>query len=223
MNEGIIEIGKELIRFYDNFIGFFPPFIGSFVNFLILVMLVVIYSIIVWHGYRFISRKNPLGLDLNQYNKASSPFYEKLITGGLYFIEHIIIIPFVILVVFGVFTLFLIILSPNENTIQILIISSTIIAAIRMIAYYKEGLSQEIAKILPLMLLATIVLNPIALSEAKYFQRIITHFNQIPGIINQIEIYLLFIIILEVILRLFDLIFSIFGIEEIQIKKEEED
>ncbi|MBA7674685.1 hypothetical protein ES703_82906 [subsurface metagenome] len=89
------------------------------------------------------------------------------------------------------------------------------IAAIRMTSYYKGGLSQEIAKILPFTLLAISVLNPNFFLEAQYLERVISQLSQIPSFFSQIIYYLLFIIILEVILRLFDFIFSLFKLEEV--------
>ncbi|MBU2104202.1 MAG: hypothetical protein KKF67_00285 [Nanoarchaeota archaeon] len=222
MVEEIVQnLGTELVAFYNSFIGFFPPIVGSFINFVIFVLLIVVYAIIVWNGYRFISQKDPLNLGLSKYNKAVNPLSERILAGFLYFIEYIIIIPFVIVLVLAFFMFFLIVLSPNINTLQILLISSIIIAAIRMTSYYKEGLSQEISKILPLILLATFVINPAFISSA-YFEKIILNISQIPGILSQAGIYLLFIVILEAILRFFDFIFSLMGVNtpEAEIKEE---
>ena len=215
-------LGTELVDFYNSFIGFFPPVFGSFINFMIFVLLIVIYAIIIWNGYRFISKKDPLNLGLSKYNRATNPLSERILAGFLFFIEYMIIIPFMIVLVLAFFMIFLIILSPNISVSQILLISSIIIAAIRMTSYYKEGLSQEISKILPLMLLATFVINPTFFSESAYFEKIILNLSQIPEIISQAGIYLLFIIILEAVLRFFDFIFSLIGINtpEVEIKKE---
>ncbi|MFH1503640.1 MAG: hypothetical protein ABIE36_03205 [Candidatus Diapherotrites archaeon] len=214
MVEVISKIGAGIIASYNSFINFFPPSIGNFINFLILILLVSIYAIIIWNGYRFISKKDPLGLNLSKYNKATNPLSERIFAGLIYFLEYLIIIPFVIFCVLAIFTIFLIVLSPNENTFQILIISSTIIAVIRMTSYYKENLSQEIAKILPFILLATFVLNPSFISQSDYLEKIVTQLIQIPSLLGKAGTYFFFILILELILRLFDLIFSFIGINE---------
>ena len=208
-----------LIEFYQNFIGFFPDYVGTFLNLLILVLVIVLYSIFVWKFYRFISKKNILGLDLNKYNRTQSPIGTKLLAGLLYFLEYIIILPFVIFLGYAIFTLFLIVLSQAQDVSQILVISAVIIAAIRMTAYYKENLSQEIAKVLPFTLLAIAVLNPATFSQTEYIEKILTHFSTIPSFFGDIFYYLLFIIILEMILRFFDFIFSLFGLEEVEGEK----
>jgi hypothetical protein len=219
LEEGIKNIGEGLIKSYQEFIGFFPPIFGTFLNFLMLVLLVVGYAIFIWKFYKFISKKNPMGLNLNKYNKSHYPFFEKAIGGILYLLEYLIILPFLIFIIFSVFTLFLIILTNNQNISQILIISSVVIAVIRMTSYYKEELSQDIAKMLPLTLLAISVLNPNSFAESQYLEGIINHFIQLPTFIGQIFIYLLFIITLEAILRFFDFILSLFGLEEFNQEK----
>jgi len=76
---GVENLGIQLFEFYQEFIASLPPFAGNFFNFLILVLLVVIYSIFIWKFYKFIAKKNILGLDLNKYNKSTHPFFTKLL------------------------------------------------------------------------------------------------------------------------------------------------
>ena len=114
---------------------------------------------------------------------------------------------------FAIFSFFLILLNKSLEVGSVLLISAAIIAAIRMSSYvphYGETLSKELAKLLPLNLLA------LSLIEKGFFdfERIIGQLSQIPGLFSNITTYLFFIIILESILRFFDFIFSLFGLEE---------
>ncbi|GBE19653.1 hypothetical protein BMS3Abin17_00378 [archaeon BMS3Abin17] len=213
--EGVInQTASTVVGYYNNFIGFLPPYVGEFFNFLILVLLVVVYAVFIWKFYKFVSKKNIIGLNLNQYNRYEHPLGAKLMAGAFYLIEYIIILPFLIFFWFAVFTLLLIILSQAQEISQILVVSAVIIAAIRMTAYYKEGLSQDIAKMLPLTLLAVTVLNPNFYNESQYFERVISHLVQIPDFFMQIISYLIFIVSLEMVLRFFDFIISLFGLDE---------
>jgi len=214
MVEMIRNFGTQILSIYNEFIAILPSSVGQFVNLLILVLMIVIYSILVWKFYKFISKKNPLGLDLNKYNSTQNSFFSRLFQGTLYFVEYILILPFLIFIIFAVFTFFLIILAQNQEISQILIISAAIITAIRMTAYYKENLSQEVAKMLPFTLLAITVLNPNNFSDAQYIERILIHFAQLPGFFSQIFNYLIFIVLIEAVLRFFDFIFSLFNLEE---------
>lgn len=220
---GVIgKFGAELIRLYNEFLGTLPPIVGDFFNFFILVLLVVIYSLFIWKFYRFVAKKNIIGLNLNKYNKSKHPLFTKLIAGGLYLTEYIVILPFLIFFWFAVFTLFLIVLAQNQNVSQVLIISAIVIAAIRVTSYYRENLSQEIAKILPFTLLAISVLNPNFFLEVQSLEIIFNQLSQIFSFLSQIAHYLIFIVILEVILRCFDFVFSLFGLEELSKTKKEE-
>ena len=211
-SSGILEI-------YSSFMSALPEFVQGAINLFLLVLLIVIYSIIIWHGYRFIARKDPLRLNLNKHNNVEQNFVSKLKQSFFYFIEYLLISPLIIFAGFSVFTVLLTVLTETSNPNSILIASAAVIGAIRMTAYYKEDLSKELAKFLPFTLLAISVLN-LGIFNAE---KIITHLNQIPSLFNQIIYYLLFIIILETILRFFDFIFSLFGLEEIESVEEKEE
>jgi len=209
-----------LLDTYNYALSVLPNWAQSFISFFLLVLLVVIYSVMVWRFYQFISKKNPLGLNLNErYRPETSSFGTRFVVGALYFVEYALILPILIFVIFLVFTLFLIVLSSSEEISQILIVSATVIAAIRITAYYKENLSQEIAKLLPFMLLAVAVLNPANFAQVEYGQRLINIFTTLPSFFGHVGIYLIFIIIIEIVLAFFDLMFSLFGLNEEQIEE----
>ena len=201
----------NLIEIYKSSLNILPPFLASFINLFLLVLFIAVYSIFIWEVHRFISKKNILELNLNQYNRYEHPFLAKLVAGFFYFIEYIIILPFLIFFWFSVFTSFLIFLSEEGVTVSsILIISAVIISSIRMTAYYNEDLSRELAKLLPFTLMAFFIVN----FGVFNFQRVIEHITKIPDFLDNIIIYLGFIISLEIILRFFSFIFSLFGLEE---------
>jgi len=217
MAEGVINgFGAGILEAYNSFLLLLPAWAQTFINLFLLVLLVVIYAVFVWKFYRFVSKKNIIELNLGKYSKAEHPVLAKLVAGGLYFIEYIIILPFLIFFWFAIFTLFLIFLTENLEVSTLLLISAVIIAAIRMTSYYSEDLSKEIAKLLPFMLLAISLLSP------NFFnlERIFTHFNALPQFFGNIAYYLIFIIGLEIILRFFDFIFSLFGVEEEKVEGE---
>jgi hypothetical protein len=218
-------IAESFVDSYNSVIGLLPESIQGFINFFLLVLVVVIYAVLVWKFYRTISKKNVIDLNLNQYNKFNHPLLVKSIAAVLYFFEYLIIMPLLIFVAFGIFTFLLIVLNDTQaqDTSQILIISAIVIAAIRMTSYYKEALSQDIAKMLPFTLLAVSILDPNSFIEAEFVQRIFVHLGQIPILFGKIQTYLFFIIVLEALLRLFDFLFELFGINDIPDKKLKEE
>lgn len=210
MVEEFEAIGGGILESYNFMISSLPFFSRSFVNLFLIAVLIFMYSWFIWKLHKFIATKNILGLNLNQYNNSDHPFLTKVVAGLLYLTEYMIILPFLIFGWFFMFTFFLIFLTNNLTVSALLIISATLIVAIRLAAYYNEDLSKEIAKLIPFTILATSILTPAFFS----IERILGQFSQLSNFLNEIAVYLVFIIILEIILRFFDFIFSLFGLEE---------
>jgi hypothetical protein len=209
MAEGV-NVSSQIIAVYDKIFSDLPVWVHNFINILLLVVLVTIFCIFIWNIYTIISRKNIFNLNLNQYNQASHPALEKFLGVLFYFIEYIIIFPFFVFFWFLVFTFFLILLTKGLEVQSILMVSAIIIIAIRATAYYKEPLSRELAKLLPFTLLA------VAMTEKGFFnfEEIIGRLTQLPSFFGSILQYLLIIVILEIVLRTFDFIFSLFDLED---------
>lgn len=203
------ELITDIISAYNGLLAALPSWAQNFVNLFLLVILLVGFCVIIWKFYTVISRKNIFRLNLNKYNKAGHSIWEKALAGLLYFLEYVIIIPFLIFFWFVFFTLFLILMTEMEMG-TILIISAVCISAIRMTAYYKEDLSKELAIMLTLDLLVFAILTQGLFS----IERIIGNFAQLPVFFNSIIIYFLFIVCLEVIMRFLDFVFSFFGLEK---------
>ena len=201
------DLGMQIFNAYNSFLSSLPLFAQTFINLFLIVVLIFIYSVFIWKLYRVLAKKNVIELNLNKYNTSEHRVLAKTLAVIFYFIEYIIVMPLLIFLGFSIFTLFLIFLTENLAIGALLIISAAIIAAIRMTAYYHEDLSRDLAKLFPFTLLAVSVLNPNFFSVERIFSR----FQEIPTFFNEIFIYLIFIIALEVILRIVDSIFSLFG------------
>ena len=210
----IANFTSEITAAYNGFLSLLSPFFQTFFNFFFLALLIFLYSTFIWKLHIFISKKNILSLDLNKYNTVEHPTVAKVVAGGLYFLEYIIILPFLIFFWFSIFGISLTIFTDLEIG-TILVTSTVIVAAIRITSYSNEVIAKEVAKLLPLNLLAISLLVP----GFFEFERILNNLNQIPDFLSQILSYLGFIILLEVILRFFDFIFSIFGLEGEEITK----
>lgn len=202
-----------LLSSYTDFLSIFPQYFQDFVNIFLMVLLITIYAVLVWKFYRFIGRKNIIRLNLGKYNTSEHPFFTKVLAGILYFLEYIIVLPFLIFMWFAGFATFLILLSESLEIETILFLSVTIIAAIRMTSYIPKtgnAIAQEIAKIVPYTLLGVFILNP----GFFEFSRVVSHFTTIPSLYANIIRYLSFIFLMEVVLRFFDLVFNALGLND---------
>lgn len=211
---GVIDsVGTAIINFYSSVLGALPSWAQQALNLFLLVILIFIYAIFIWKFYRFIARKNLISLNLNQYNKSEHQVFSKIIAAGFYLLEYILILPFLVFLWFGIFTVFLILLTDKLDVANVLVISATVVGAIRLISYvprYGQNLAKEISKLLPFTLLG------IAMTKQGFFdfERILTHLTEIPTFFSQITLYLLFIIFLEIILRIFDLLITALGFKD---------
>jgi len=165
------------------------------------ITLIVLYSIFVWNVYRAISRKDIISLNLKQYNSIEHPVSNKILGGVLYFIEYVLILPFLVLFWYVLFAFVLLFFSENLSLEQILLLSAAVVGSIRLLAYYNPEISAEIAKLLPLTILGITILSP------KFFEigRFADSFYQIPELLLSVGYALLFVVSLEIVLRFLDL------------------
>src|SRR3989344_3312482 len=186
----------------DTIQRFIPPQYLPLLAAFFAAILIALYSILTWKFYKFIARQDILSLNLSRYNQSEHPILSKLFAMILYLIEYIIILPLVIFVWFSVFTIMLLILSENLDINQILLITAAIVGAIRILAYYEESLAEEIAKQTPLTLLI-ILISQSGFSSAN---KVVSNIIQIPSLISQISSFFILIMLLELVLRILNLI-----------------
>lgn len=211
----VISLGTVLLSHYQTFLVTLPPWMQTFMNLFLFTLLLFIYVVLIWKMHKFIAKKNIIELNLKQYNKSEHAFWKKLVAVALYLIEYIVILPFLIFFWFTIFTVFVMLLNSDIPINTVLIISAVIVGSIRATAYYKEELSRELAKLIPLNLLVISIFR----SKLISIEGIISQFSQIPNYLLTIPYYLGFIIVLEIVLRTFDIIFSLFKKEEIKKEK----
>ena len=194
----------DIISFFSNLalaISQLPSIWRDIFTVIIFILLIVLYSVFVWKVYRAVARKDVLALNLQQYNSFEHPTLEKMSAAFLYFMEYIIVFPFLIFFWFAIFALVLLVFSDGLNVHQTLLLSAAVVGAIRVCAYYKEDLSREIAKLLPFTILGIMILTPGFLS----IERAINSLNQVPEFLVSAGYYIAVIVGLEIILRFLDL------------------
>jgi len=146
----------------------------------------VIYSIIIWHFYRFIATRDCFKIRTRNHPKAVE------------FLKYFFLFPFVAFLFFIGFSLMMLALTRNYEIPEILSISFALVAAIRTVAYYSEDLAKDVAKMMPFALLG------LFLVDSSYFNmdEILIKFNSIPDFMSMAVQFIVFIIITEWVLRL---------------------
>ena len=150
-----------------------------------LALSIAIYSIIIWHFYRFIARRDCF--------KVSKREHKKLIG----FLKYFFLFPFIAIIFFIGFSLMLLFLAKDIDSGVVLSTSFAIILAIRITSYYSNDLSKDVAKMLPFALLGVFLVSP------SYFDldTIIDKIMDMPTFLTLTIQFIVFIVIVEWILR----------------------
>jgi len=198
-------IGDVLVEGYANFVSSLSGSQSLIFTLLFFTFVITIYGIFVYYFYKNLARKNIVDLNLGQYNTSEHPVFGKFLASIFYIIEYLIILPILTFVWFGVLAIFLLMLSKVENVATILLISAALISAVRVTAHVSENLSRDLAKMLPFTLLALFLVEPNFFSINLFIDRL----SQIPSLVSQIPYYLVFIVVLEFLTRIIELIESL--------------
>ncbi len=200
------EIKQGFVQGYNQLLSIIPERYSPLFNLLIFSILISVYGIFTWFFYKNLSKKDLIRLDLAQYNKTEHPGLNKFYAIILYILEYIVILPVLIFFWFAFMTLIIIAISEGLETQHIMTITAAIVAAIRIISYYHEEMSRDLAKLFPLTMLVIFLVTPNFFS----LDRIFSFITEIPRFISNIIYFFLFIIAVELILRMIDLIADVF-------------
>jgi hypothetical protein len=110
-----------------------------------------------------------------------------------------VLFPIVAFAWFVILTVLLIFLAKNRSVDSILLVAMSVLAAIRVTAYYDQDLSRDLSKMLPFALLGVFLIDISYFSLPTSMQTL----RQIPAQVENIIYYLFFIIGLEFLLRMF--------------------
>jgi len=189
----------DIIGVYNQITGAVPQWLAFFLNLFLLTILIVLISLFIWKFYKTISQKSFVSLNLARYNTSEHPVAKKIVATFIYFIENMLITPFFILLWFTALTLVIILMAPEKSVDFIIIISASLIVAIRILAYIHQEIAKDLAKLFPLITLSIFLLNPENLNLSSF----INNFQESFILIYSLGYYILFIFVFEVILRLF--------------------
>ncbi|MGV8168590.1 MAG: hypothetical protein ACP5N3_00875 [Candidatus Nanoarchaeia archaeon] len=162
---------------------------------------IVIYAIFIFKFYKYLAKRDILMAGWNKkydWNENTHHKISKIIT---YALEYIILVPIIVFFWFLVMALILLFMS-NNTAAQIMLLSMAIIAAVRVVSYYSEDLARDLAKLMPLTLLAVFVSN---LSFFSLDSTLNNALNMLT-IYDKLIFYLLFVVVVEFIMRIIQLI-----------------
>ncbi len=192
--EDFISAVKEA---YDLVIGIFPGPAGQAVNVFVIAILVAVVSLFIWYFYRSLSQRNLISLNLGQYNNSEHPAASKTLALLFYFLEYIIIMPFLIGLWFAALAVFILVIASERSVAQVLMLTAALVAAVRILAYSNSEISRDLAKLFPFITLSVFLLTPGSFDLNNLFGK----FSELPVLITSIFYFIFVIFAVEIILR----------------------
>lgn len=196
---GIIQQG------YMYLYNILSPIIGeTYLQLFLFTFGLFFYAVFVWYFYKTLSKRDLFKIDLEKYNLPHVKHKTLGKVGSVitYILKYGLIFPVFIFVWFLVLSIFLLILTEEVAVNHILLLSIVVVSTVRIASYFKEDLSNDLAKLIPLALLA------ISLTDPNFFliETTIARFSEIPLLWSEILQFLIFSILLEWVLRILYLI-----------------
>jgi hypothetical protein len=174
---------------------------------------VSIYSVFIFKFYRFVAKRDIFKFEIEKFDDSNHSGIKKFFHVISYIIKHIFVLPLFIFFWFIVFAVILAFLSKNDSMQIILLISISMVSVIRIMAYYDEDLSKDLAKMLPFALLGVFLVDISYFSLSTSWETI----KQLVGLWKIAVYCLVFILVLEFIFRTFKGIFK----SSMKIKKDD--
>jgi hypothetical protein len=158
---------------------------------------IAIYALFVFSFYRYLARRDLVRLRRVHYLRGFVGVLEKAGHVIFNFVENIVLTPILVFFWFAFMATVLILLSKHYSAESLMLVSASVVGAIRICSYYAEELSQDVAKMIPFALLG------IAIIDISYFdwKTSVEVARQLPAFWSTLTYYLVFIIALELVLR----------------------
>ena len=132
---------EDIIGMITSFIvSIYSGYEGQLITLTAYTIGMVVYAIVIWHFYRSLAKKEI--------------FKKKEGGTGWYVLKYLIIFPIISFIWFIILSVFLFFLAKDLPVEGVLLASIAIVSAVRAAAYYNEDLSRDMAKLVPLALLA---------------------------------------------------------------------
>ncbi|MFH0955460.1 MAG: hypothetical protein V1777_05125 [Candidatus Micrarchaeota archaeon] len=160
-------------------------------------LFIVIFSILIFKFYRFIAKRDLFShstewsLQSEVLHQRHGSFWGEIIMHGMFF-------PFLVFLWFAGFAFVLFFSAPDFSVMQVALVSATLVAAIRITAYYNEELSTTLAELMPYWLLGTVLVSTNVFSIETAANRLSTAGDLVPDLLA----YFTFIILAEWIMRI---------------------
>jgi len=127
------------------------------------------YSIFVFIFYRNLAKRDLITLNLDKYSNNLTGKIKKYIKSITFVIQYILIIPVLLTFWTLVLAIILTLLSPDADHSRNALIATSVVGSVRILSYWTEDLSRDVAKMLPFGVLGVFLVGDaqVQISEIK--------------------------------------------------------
>jgi hypothetical protein len=197
MVEVVDNLANVIIGLYRGLKSGLSGGLSSAVDVFLLGILISIVAIFIWQFYQSLSQRNIINLNLSRYNTSEHPTISKLFAIFLFFIEYLIVMPILIFLWFTALSIIIMLIAPERAIGGVLLITGSLVAAVRILAYHNSDIAKDVAKLFPFITLSVFLLSP----NAFDIEGIIGQLKEIPILVGNVFYFLVVIIFIEVVLR----------------------
>ena len=165
---------------------------------LMAIIAIAVYSGFVFMFYRILAKKDLLTLDLSKYADDFGGKVKKYLRSVLFVIQYIVVVPVLIAFWTLVLAVILTLLSDSSDHARNALIATSVVGAVRILAYWTEDLSRDVAKMLPFAVLGVYLVSSTSVQWSAFRELL----ESLPELAKSFFSSLVLLAILETILRL---------------------
>jgi amino acid transporter len=137
-------------------------------------------------------------LNLSQYNTSEHPGLNKFFAAVLYLLEYVIVLPFIVFLWFAGLSFILYLISDQQDVQQVLMITTAVVIAVRLLAYQGGPVAKDLAKLFPFTALSLFLLTDVGLSV----ESVLVQVGALRGLVTPLLSFLAVIVVVELLLRI---------------------
>ncbi len=182
------------------------------------IIAISIYSVFVFIFYRALAKRDLITLNLNQYSDSLSGRLKGYSRTMIFVLQYIVVVPILITFWTLVLAIILTLLSPDADHSRNALIATSVVGAVRILSYWTEDLSRDVAKMLPFGVLGVFLVGDaqVQISEIEEL------FNGLNEIATSFVSSLFLITILEITLRCSAALISIIALRRRNLRNKKE-
>jgi len=201
MNNSAVILPTNLESFTDQVLPVFAAIVG-----------IVVYSTFVFKFYRFLATRDLIDVDFTQYSDGFTGFLKRLVNGILLIIQNILFAPFLISFWVLILAVILTLLSGGGDLYWNVLVATSIVGSVRVISYFSEDLSRDVAKMLPFAVLGVFLVD----AGSFNWDAVSTLWGQLDVFAISFASSMVLVVLLETILRILSTLKQIIWPHEIQ-------